>query len=226
MGRGPKPAKSKGESKPPVARKSPKEDARVRDLEKRLAEALKLQAASQEQQAATAEVLRVISQSLTDVQPVFDMIAAKAVRLCVSRDAQVFVRHEDLLRQVSHHGSIPITQTLPLIWGTANGRAVLQGRTVHVADMQVESGEFPEGSEIARRLGLRTILSVPLMRDGAAIGAIAVRRTEAGLFTERQVALLQTFADQAVIAIENVRLFKELEARNRDLTTALAQQTA
>jgi two-component system, NtrC family, sensor kinase len=92
---------------------------------------------------------------------VFDMIAANAVRLCVSRDAQVFVRHKDLLRQVSHHGSIPITQTLPLIWGTANGRAVLEGRTVHVADMQVESSEFPEGSEIARRLGLRTILSVP-----------------------------------------------------------------
>jgi GAF domain-containing protein len=220
MGRGPKPGKSKAEAKPPVARKSSKNGAaRVSDLEKRLAEALRDKAEAQEQQAATAEILRVISQSLTDVQPVFDMIAANAVRLCVSRDAQVFLRHEDLLRQVSHHGSIPITQTLPLIWGTANGRAVLEGRTVHVADMQVESNEFPKGSEIARRLGLRTILSVPLMRDGAAIGAIAVRRTEPRLFTDRQVALLQTFADQAVIAIENVRLFTETK-------DALERQTA
>jgi hypothetical protein len=104
MGRGPKPGKSKAEAKPPVARKSSKNGAaRVSDLEKRLAEALRDKAEAQEQQAATAEILRVISQSLTDVQPVFDMIAANAVRLCVSRDAQVFLRHEDLLRQVSHH---------------------------------------------------------------------------------------------------------------------------
>src|SRR5499433_1694048 len=169
-----------------------------------------------EQQTATSEILSVISRSPTDVQPVFETIAESAARLCVSRDAHVFVRHGDVLRQVSHHGSIPITQTLPLIWGTANGRAVLEGRTVHVADMQVESSEFPEGSEIARRLGLRTIQSVPLMRDGAAIGAIAVRRTETRLFTDRQVALLQTFADQAVIALENVRLFTELQASNRE----------
>ena len=75
-------------------------------------------------------------------------------------------------------------------------------------------------------MGFRTILSVPLMREGVAIGSIQIRRTEARLFTERQVALLETFADQAVIAIENVRLFKELEARNRDLTETLEQQTA
>jgi GAF domain-containing protein len=179
--------------------------------------------AALEQQTATADILRVISSSPTDVQPVFETIAENAARLCVSRDAHVFVRHRDLLRQVSHHGSIPITQTLPLVWGTANGRAVLEGRTVHVADMQVESSEFPEGSEIARRLGHRTVLIVPLMRDGAAVGAIAVRRTEVRLFTERQVALLQTFADQAVIAIENVRLFTELQEKNRALTQAHAQ---
>ncbi len=179
-----------------------------------------------EQQTATSDILSVISRSPTDVQPVFDAVAESAARLCVSRDAHVFVRHGDLLRQVSHHGSIPITQTLPLVWGTANGRAVLEGRTVHVADMQVESSEFPEGSEIARRLGHRTVLIVPLMRDGAAIGAIAVRRTEARLFTERQVALLQTFADQAVIAIENVRLFTELQARTQQLTRSVDQLTA
>src|SRR4029434_6092771 len=90
-----------------------------------------------------------------------------------------------------------------------------------------EAAEFPEGSENARRMGHRTILSVPLIREeGVAIGTINVRRTEAHLFTERQVALLQTFAGQAVIAIENVRLFTELQASNRELTTALDTQTA
>src|SRR5215467_10450201 len=110
MSRGPKPAKSK-EAKPHAGRKSSKdENSRVRNIEKRLAaalqretEGLKREAEAQEQQAATAEILQVISRSLTDVQPVFDMIAANAVRLCVSRDAQVFVRQDDLLRQISHH---------------------------------------------------------------------------------------------------------------------------
>jgi GAF domain-containing protein len=179
-----------------------------------------------EQQTATSEILRVISLSPTDVQPVFDAIAKNAARLCGSLDAHVFRRHGDLLHLVAHHGSIPIQFTLPVVRGTANGRAVLDGRPVHVVDMQTEVDDFPEGSENARRMGHRTTLNVPLMREGVAIGAIGVRRTEALLFTDRQVALLQTFADQAVIAIENVRLFKELEARNHDLTEALDQQTA
>ena len=119
-----------------------------------------------------------------------------------------------------------LTEALPLIRGTVAGRSVLDERAVHVADAQAEVDEFPESSENARRMGFRTILSVPLMREGVAIGTIQLRRTEAQLFTERQVALLETFADQAVIAIENVRLFKELEARNRDLTETLEQQTA
>ena len=118
------------------------------------------------------------------------------------------------------------SRRVPLVRGTSNGRAVLDGRTVHVADMQTEADEFPEGSANARRMGYRTILCVPLMREGLAIGTIQLRRTEAQLFTDRQVALLETFADQAVIAIENVRLFKELEVRNRDLTETLEQQTA
>ncbi|PYM62435.1 MAG: hypothetical protein DMD79_10735, partial [Candidatus Rokuibacteriota bacterium] len=179
-----------------------------------------------EQQTATSEILRVISQSPTDVQPVFDAVAESAARLCESLDAHIFRRDEDFLRLVAHHGSIPIQFTLPLVRGTANGRAVLDGRAVHVVDMQTEVDEFPEGSENARRMGHRTTLNVPLMREGVAIGAIGVRRTEALLFTERQVALLQTFADQAVIAIENVRLFKELEERNSELRVALEQQTA
>jgi two-component system, NtrC family, sensor kinase len=93
------------------------------------------------------------------------------------------------------------------------GRSVLERRTVHVTDIQAESDEFPEGSARARERGHRAILSVPLMREGIAIGAIGLRRTEAQPFTDRQVALLQTFADQAVIAIENVRLFSEKSSR-------------
>jgi GAF domain-containing protein len=179
-----------------------------------------------EQQTATGEILRVISSSPTDVQPVFDAVAESAGRLCEAFDASVFLREANHLRLVAHHGPIPAQPTLPLIRGSGNGRVVLDGRSIHIADMQAETAEFPEGSATARRLGHRTVLVVPLMREGVAIGTINVRRREVQLFTERQVALLQTFADQAVIAVENVRLFKELQARNGELTEALEQQTA
>src|SRR5262249_9116921 len=107
----------------------------------------------------------------------------------------------------------------PLIRGTVAGRTVLDGKTVHLPDMEAEVDEFPESSANARRWGVHTILCVPLMREGIAIGSIALRRTEVELFTDRQVALLQTFADQAVIAIENARLLNELRE-------SLQQQTA
>jgi len=183
-----------------------------------------------EQQTATAEILRVISSSPTDVQPVFDSLAESAARLCESFDAAIYRRDGDRLPLVAHHGTglvLPVGElTLPVVRGTAAGRAVLDGRTIHLLDTQTEVHEYPESSANARRIGFRTILCVPLMREGVAIGVIAILRAEARLFTDRQVALLQTFADQAVIAIENVRLFKELEVRNRDLTETLEQQTA
>ena len=184
-----------------------------------------------EQQTATSEILRVISRSPTDVGPVFDAVAESAARLCDSFDAAIYRRDGDRLVCVSHHGPIPLERPvgeffLPVTRGNAAGRAVLDGRTVHLADAQVEAQEFPLSSENARRMGFRTLLCVLLVREGAPIGVIALRRTDARLFTNRQIALLQTFADQAVIAIENVRLFTELDARNRELRVALEQQTA
>src|SRR5262249_8772474 len=102
-------------------------------------------------------------------------------------------------------------------------RAVLEVRPIHVIDLQAEADEYPEGSALARSLDFRTVLNVPMIRAGAAIGVIGIRRTEARPFTEGQTELLKTFADQAVIAIENVRLFTELQEKNRDLTLAHAQ---
>src|SRR5262249_45543838 len=178
---------------------------------------------------ATSEILRVIASSPPDTQPVLDTVAESAARLCEAFDTVIFRRDGDRLLLVAHHGPIPIGTigafTLPLTRGSGPGRSVLDGRACHIADLQAETAEFPEGSELAQRLGFRTVLAVPLMREGAAIGTIALRRDVVQLFTERQVALLRTFADQAVIAIENVRLFKELEEKNRALTAAHAQVT-
>src|SRR2546425_963508 len=114
---------------------------------------------------------------------------------------------------------------LPVVPGTVAGRSVLERRTVHVFDVLNEADEFPESAAFARGLGFRTLLSVPLLREEAPLGVIQLRRAEVKPFTDRQVALLQTFADQAVIAIENVRLFKELQERNQALTQAHAQVT-
>ncbi len=227
MRRAAKRAKPKVKAKPPVARKSLKSaDPRARDLEKHLAEALKREAEALEQQTATAEILKVISSSPTDVQPVLKTVAESAARLCEAPDVSIFLQEADQLRVAARHGLIPSDTALPLSRESAVGSAVLAGQTIQVADMQAEGDRFPISVQNARRLGFRTALNVPLMREGVAIGAISLRRAEARPFTERQVALLQTFADQAVIAIENVRLFKELGSRNRDLTEALEQQTA
>ena len=174
-------------------------------------------------QTGSSNVLSVIASSPTDVGPVLKAIAESACELCEAYDAVVQLKNGDELQIRAHHGPIPIDAPKLLInrnW-TA-GRAVLDKKPVHVHDMQsAEGDEFLEAQERARHQGHRTVLSVPLLREGESIGAIILRRIEVHPFSEKQIALLQTFADQAVIAIENTRLFNETkEALERQTATA------
>jgi GAF domain-containing protein len=133
---------------------------------------------AQEQQMATSEILRVISSSPTDAQPVFRAMAASAARLCEALDAAIYRIDGDALRLVAHEGSIAHNFVLPLTEGTLGGRVIRQRRAIHVADMQAESHEYPISSEFARNRDFRTILSVPLLRGDQAIGLIAIGSAE------------------------------------------------
>jgi signal transduction histidine kinase len=208
--------------------------ARLREsyatLEQRVEERTRELRETLDQQTATAEILKVISSSPTDVQPVLDAVAENATRVCDATDALILRVEDGRLRRVSHFGPVPLVLpiTRPIDRDSVTGRAVLEGRTIQVADLTDPETvrEYPGSAQAHQLVGIRTLLTVPLMREGVAIGAIAIRRPERKPFTDKQMALLQTFADQAVIAIENVRLFKELESRNAALTVSLDQQTA
>jgi signal transduction histidine kinase len=189
-------------------------DQRTRELaqaQRQVGEAL-------EQQIATSEILGAIAHSSIDAQIVLDALCRSAARLCEAYDASIWRPDGDRLLLVAHHGPITQVESVPL-HGSVIGHSVLDRQTFHIADIQRQAHEFPVTSGYAQRLDFRTGLSVPLMREGIAIGAIALRRREERLFTERQVALLQMFASQAVIAIENTRLLNELRE-------SLQQQTA
>src|SRR6266568_3237491 len=232
MRRGGKSTKPKADARRPVTRKSPKsEGSKLRQLQKRLKEARKREADAAEQQTATSEILRVIS-AQRDVQPVFDTIVQRAVRLCNATTAGVFRTDGSMLYHPANYGGSPEALAAirsryprPVGMDTTPGIAILTRSVFHVPDIEDPSViEFVR--QVGRVLGFRSAVTVPMLYEGEAVGAIVVTRREPRRFSDAEVEVLKTFADQAVIAIENVRLFTELQTSNRELTTALEQQTA
>jgi signal transduction histidine kinase len=195
--------------------------ASAADLQRQLDQRTRELAEAVEQQAATAEVLKIISSSPKELQPVLEAVVRSAARFCKAEDVTIFELDGQDLHAVAHWGAIPqdIGTRFPCSRGHVAGRTVLERKPIHVRDLQAEAEEFPGGSAFAKRFGQRTTFGVPLLREGEAIGTIQLRRAEINPFTNHQMALLGMFAAQAVIAIENVRLLNELRE-------SLQQQTA
>jgi GAF domain-containing protein len=181
---------------------------------------------SLQQQTATADVLKVISRSAFDLQMVLNTLTESACRLCDAYDAVIVLREGEFLRIAAHYGDIPVVDKWPVSRDWVSGRSVVDRKTIHVHDLLAEEAEFPMAFAFAQQTRHRTLFAVPLMREQEVIGAINIRRTEVRPFTDRQIELVSTFADQAVIAIENARLFDEVRKRTDDLSEALQQQTA
>src|SRR5262249_12827462 len=183
---------------------------------------------SLEQQTATSEILRVISSSPADLAPVMDAVTRNAARLAGADHALIGEAVDGRIRWLAAFGSpLPlepdgtvITRQLP------RGRAILDCQTTQVEDVSALTSEFPRLRQAHDEFGVRTVAATPLVREGVAIGVLLVRRTTVRRFAAREIELLRTFSDQAGIAIENVRLFTEVGARNLELTESLEQQTA
>ena len=220
MGSGARPVKSKGEASSTVTRNSRKvASSSGSQFKQRLAEAL-------EQHAAISEILQVISASPSDVQPVLDAVADRALKLCDAADATIFLVEGDKFRRAARLGSTPVSFTvgsfMPLTRGTVSGRAVIDRAVIDMEDVATaEEEEFPLARELQRRDGYHSVVSVPLLHKDRAVGAITLWRMEARRFTDNQITLVKTFADQAAIAIENVRLSNETkEALERQTATS------
>ena len=166
-----------------------------------------------ERQTATSEILQVISGSPTDVQPVLQAVAERAAKICDARFVDIILRDAESIRGVAVFGNLggPTGEPMPLDRSTVMGRSIVDRQPVHVHDLQQAETDYPRGSDLARQHGHHTTLAVPLLREGRALGAILVRRTEVQPFDDKHIALLRTFADQAAIAMENVRLFNETQ---------------
>src|SRR5919109_792702 len=208
--------KSRAKERRTVVKKSqPKQN--IQSLQRALDESL-------EREAATSDILRMIAKAPGDLQTVLDAIAERAARLCDAGDAGVWRVHGNVRRRVGHFGAIPTADALgagPIIdRSTPPGRAIIDRQTIHVHDLQTAEAEFPGAKTRGIALGVRTVLVAPLLHAGMAIGAIQIRRQEVRPFSDKQIELLETFADQAVIAIENARLFQELTHKTADLEVA------
>jgi signal transduction histidine kinase len=192
------------------------------DLEKKVEQRTHELSESLEQQTAISGILRVISNSPDDVQPVLNSVAEHAARICEAQYTEIFTVDGDALRIVAGFGEVgrPVDEPFPLDRSTIAGRTVVDMEPIHVPDVQHAGNGFALGRAYGQKFGHRTILGVPLIREGRALGAITIRRTEVRPFEQKHIALLSTFADQAAIAIENARLLRELN-RERE---ALAKQ--